>query len=156
MRVAWFMGALGGVRQQMELSVSNAALADHPVREGAHITARAAQHGDLQALVPVEMDMQSRNREVVVIVLLVGQPAREIARLVVIDIGESREAGRSRISLQFGAGRLAQDVPDRFRTAAITFRRAQGIDECQKLGIDCDRDPFHLVSCSRRILSVAG
>lgn len=57
MRVARFMGMIGGTGQEMKLPVADAALADDPVRKGAHVSGRAAQHGDLQAFVPVEMDV---------------------------------------------------------------------------------------------------
>ena len=83
-------GALG--RNDVQLAVAHAALADRVVGQLLHRLGRAAQHRDLQAGVVVEMDVQGRDLEIVVAVLRLGEPPAEIARLVVVDIGQGGDA----------------------------------------------------------------
>ncbi len=85
-------------------------------------TARAAprRHGDLEATVVVEMDVQGRYLEIVVAMLRPGEPPAEIASLMVVDIGEGGDAlAVGRLLLLLACLRLAQDVAQRLRSAGI-------------------------------------
>ena len=83
-------GALGG--NQMQLAVAHAALAHRVVGQCPHRLGRAAQHRDLEAGIVVEMDVQGRHLQVVVPVLRLVEPPAEVARLVVVDIGQGGDA----------------------------------------------------------------
>ena len=79
-------------RDEMELAVTHAALARGLVRERLQLGGRAAQDGDLQTGVVVEMDMRRGHLQVVMSMLRLGEPLAERARLVIVDIGEGRDA----------------------------------------------------------------
>lgn len=134
----------GRVGQDLKMTVPDAALADDAVGKGADFTTRSTQHRDLQAFMSIEMDMEGGDREVVMVMLPIGQPAREIPRLVIEDISQRRKAGSGGVGGGLRPGGMAQNVTDRLGTAAIAFRCAERIDECEKFCIDGDRDPFHL------------
>ena len=98
----------------MQLAVANAALAHGVVRQRLDRLDRPAQHRDLEAGLVVEMNMQCRHLEIVVAVLRLGEPPAEIARLVVVDIGQGGDAEavalvRRRRLQPLARLRLAQD-----------------------------------------------
>lgn len=77
------------------------------------------------------------------VVLLVGQAPRQVAGLMVVDIGQRRNAGRLGRSRGLCLCCLADHVADRLGAAAVALRRAQPIHESEKIGVDRDRDAFH-------------
>src|SRR5207237_1738923 len=83
-------GALG--RDDVQFAVAHAALAHSVVRQRLNRLDRPAQHRDLKAGMMVEMDVQGRHLEIVVTMLRLGEPPPEVARLVVVDIGQGGDA----------------------------------------------------------------
>src|SRR5262245_45528635 len=75
-------------RNEMELAVAHAALARGLVRKRPQLGGRAAQDGDLQAGVVVEMDMHGGHLQVVMTMLRFGEPLAKRTRLVIVDIGQ--------------------------------------------------------------------
>ena len=65
-----------------DVAVAHVALGDHAIGERLHILAEALQHGDLHAIVLVEMHMHRRLREIVVLVEARGEALGQFARLV--------------------------------------------------------------------------
>ena len=106
-------GALGG--DQVELAMADAALAHRVVGQRPHRLGRAAQHRDFQAGIVVEMDVQRRHLQIVVLVLRLIEPPAEVARFVVVDIGQGGDAEavalvRDCLVKLLACRRVAQDV----------------------------------------------
>jgi hypothetical protein len=59
----------------MQVSEADAALGDHAVGKGLYLVDLAFQHGDLKAIMSVDMDMKRRNRKIMVVVLRRRQSA---------------------------------------------------------------------------------
>ena len=72
-------------RNEVQLAVPHPTLAHGLIGEGAHAANLAAQYGDFQAAFVVEMHVQGRDLEVVVLVLAFGQAPAEIAALAAHD-----------------------------------------------------------------------
>lgn len=128
-------------RDHMKLAVSDAALAHRVVGQAPDGLHRALQHGNLQAGRMVEMDMQGGDLHVVMGVLRAGEPPAEIARLVVVDIGQGRDAGA--VLLAFGVfvealPRLqpAQEVAQSFGAAGIAVLLHVPIQRRGKIVVD--------------------
>jgi hypothetical protein len=60
-------------RNKMELAVTHAALVCGLVRERSQLGGRAAQDGNLQAGIVVEMDMHRRHLQIVMVMLRFGE-----------------------------------------------------------------------------------
>ena len=111
-------------RQIDDLAVAHAAFGDDMVGELLHFSAGPLQDRHLHATFVVEMNMQRRLREVVVIVKIAREPLRQFALVMVVDVDQSREAvlssGRPhRVLLQAGS----REIADRFRAIGVTARR---------------------------------
>jgi len=73
-----------------------------------------------------------------------GQAAGEIALLVLVDVGQGREAWRAFVVLRtLPADRLSDHVAQRLKAVPIAAPRAQPFQRREKLVIDADRDPSH-------------
>ena len=89
----------------------------------------------------IEMDMQRRDLQIMMLVLGLGQPSTQIACLVVVNIGERSDA--ETIALPHGVRlqlrarlRLAQDVAQSLRTAGIAMRLHVPIEGLQEIIVD--------------------
>ena len=86
-------GLLAGFgRNHHHAAVFDAALGNDVIGEMLHLGAGAAQGGNLHAVVVVEVDMQRRQREIMVAMVVLDQPARQIARGMVIDLDQGCDA----------------------------------------------------------------
>ncbi len=111
------MRGSGDIRwDQVNLGMAHAALAGKTVGEMAHRAERAAQDGNLEAASMIEVDVQAGNDEVVVVVLGVGQPLRELAGGMVINVAErpdARGVGRSGPLLAQSSRTMSRNASDR-------------------------------------------
>jgi hypothetical protein len=109
-----------------------------------HLAAAALERGDLHARIVVEMNMQRRQRQIVVAVKILHQPFRQIPRGVVVDIDQRRDAlarwcGILGSLLQPGAGEIADDLG----AVLVTARFRRRIDLGEQIVFDGDGDPLH-------------
>jgi len=88
---------------EAHLAVGDAPLGDNRLREFADLFSFAAKHGDLKAARMVEMDVHRRDLVVVMLVIRIGQPLRQLASVVVEDIGERRDAIAGKALIDAGA-----------------------------------------------------
>ena len=79
-----------GGRHKMELAVAHAALADSIVGQGPHRLDRTAQHRHLQAGIVVEMHVECRNLQIMMLVLRLGEPLAQAPCLMSVDVAERR------------------------------------------------------------------
>ena len=78
---------LGG--HEMEVPVAHPGLGDGHFGQAANIGRGTLENGDLQAVLVVEMDVQGRQHQIVVGVLSLGEPARQLALVMVVNVGET-------------------------------------------------------------------
>ena len=79
-------------RDHHHTTVAHATLGDDVVGEMPDVAAGALQRRHLHAAVVVEMDMQRRQRQIVVAVEILHQPLGEFARGVIVDIDQGGDA----------------------------------------------------------------
>src|SRR5262245_12393127 len=92
--------ALGGMRMHMampvmrldrhhdDMAVTYAALGDDMIGERLHLGAAPLQHRDLETAVMIDVDVQCRLREIMMLVIVAGQPLRQFARGMIVDIAQ--------------------------------------------------------------------
>ena len=89
------------------------------------------------------MEMQRREVEDVVVVVGVGEPARQVAPVVVVDVAENAEAGSRALAGRLAAGGFADQIAYRCRAigvaAACDKLVEQGILQKQVALKECDR-----------------
>ena len=100
---------MGSGRQVDDLAVSHAAFGDDVVGELLHLSAGSLQHRHLHATFVVEVNMQRRLREIMMIVKIAGEPLWQFALVMVVDVNQSGKtvlsSGRPHgMLLQAGAG----------------------------------------------------
>src|SRR5512132_2404653 len=86
--------SLAEVSDQAKITEAHPPFRTDAIRKLADVLGMPAQHHHFQARLAVEMEMQRREIEDVVIVMSRGEPAREIALLMVEDIAQYAETVR--------------------------------------------------------------
>lgn len=109
-----------------------------------HLIHRSLEDTDLEAVFRVEMHMQACDRQVVVVVEGVGQPAREIARGMIVDIAQHADAGliALRIAGCFLQSR-SHEIADCLRPVLISTRRNKRIELLHQVIVKGDRHTLH-------------
>src|SRR5258705_6762254 len=131
-------------RHHHQAAMAHTALGDHVIGQMAHMLRLTAQHGHLHAAAMVEMHMHGRMGEFVMVVEDMGQALRKIARFMVVDIDQRRDAVavllRSfRRLTHAGAGKVA----DRFRAVLISAPRNHRIELGNELVVQRDGGALH-------------
>ena len=111
------------------------------------LPACAPQRRHLHATVIVEMDVQRRQRQIVVAVEILHQPFRQVARGVIVDIDQRCDAVAGwrrvlRTLLQPGAGEIADDLG----AVLIAARFRRRVDLGEQVVFDRDGDPLIPIS----------
>jgi hypothetical protein len=75
-----------------DLPVSHAAFGNDVVGERPHVIAASLQDRHLHALFVIQMNMERRLREIMMIVEVARQPFRQFALMVVVDIDQGGDA----------------------------------------------------------------
>ena len=75
-----------------DVAVAHAALRDDVIGERLYIGAPAPEHRNFETAVMVEMNVEGRLREAVMLMEVPGQALGQLARRVVIDIAQRRNA----------------------------------------------------------------
>ena len=131
-------------RHQHDAAVAHAALGDHVLGEVLHGAGLALEHGHLHAAVMVEVDMQRRQRQLVVIVEGLGQPLGQFARGVIVDVdhgGDAVALGVERFGGLADAG--AGEVADRLRAVLVAAGGDDAIELGHQLVVDGDGHALH-------------
>jgi len=81
-----------GHRHKMEVAVTHAAPGDELVGKFLHTPQRPAQHAGLQAMIVVEMDMQGGHREIVMVMLRIGELPGKIPLVMIVNVGQDADA----------------------------------------------------------------
>ncbi|MGB5279193.1 MAG: hypothetical protein WBO73_14835 [Gammaproteobacteria bacterium] len=106
--------------QHIEVAMPDAGLCDSGFGECLNPLDRSTQHNAFHAIVMIQVDVQGRDVEVVVCVMARCQTAREIALVMVEDVGQISQAVATRLLCKFFlVHALAYQVPDRFGTVLV-------------------------------------
>lgn len=135
-------------RDDHELAVAHAALADDMAGEMLDLGLLALEQRDFEAADRVHMDVQRRDGHVSVAVVVVGELLRELARLVVVDIDQRRDAGAGAVVLP---GLLQQAGPDevthRFRAVLMAACLHIAVERAHQLVVYGHRHALHRRLC---------
>ena len=136
-------------RDKTHLSVLDVALGDHRLGKFPDRGGAAAQDGDFEAIVVVEMNMHRRDLKIVMIVMCVRQSLRQFARVVIEDVGQGCDALSLRVVidprlLETEAGKVAQ----RLGSILVAVIVHEGGKFGGELVGHADGDPLHVLSLS--------
>ena len=132
-------------RNNVQIAVPHAALGDNAVRKNTNIIGRPTQDHRLQAGVVIQMNVQSRQADVMVVVLALGQPSRQFAFIVIEDVGQAADAigggsGFQPFAFQF----FPDDVANSLGPVQIAFSGHELVKLGEQFVVERDGDSFHL------------
>jgi hypothetical protein len=131
-------------RHEHDVAVAHASLGDDVVGKCFHFGTASLEHGHFQTTVVVEMNMERCLREIVVIVKVLGQALRQLARGMVIDVAQGRDAFAALRDLQVGLLQTAAgQVADRLRAVGVTARRNEGVEFGDEIVVNGDGQALH-------------
>jgi hypothetical protein len=116
---------------QVELAVAHPALGDQGIGKAAHGGGRSAQDHAFEAVLVIQVGMQGGHRQVVLTVLQGREAFRQVAFVVVIDVGQAGHAMAGLAALparlfemrpQHVAHRLGAVLVATFGDQAVEFR----------------------------------
>lgn len=92
--------------------MTHPALGNDAVGKVLHVRATPFQHCDFHAALEIEMHVQRRLRDVAMVMKISCEPLRQVARFVIVNIDQSRQAefgspNLHRCLLKPGAGEVA-------------------------------------------------
>ena len=134
--------------------MAHPALGDDMVGERLHVGAASFQHRHLQAAIVVDVHMKRRLREAVVVVKILGQPLRQFARRMVVDITQGRDAVAAALDLRAQCSETAaQEIADRLGTIGIAMLCNEFIDFGDEVVVNggCQALHSHSPSASRPV-----
>ena len=136
------LGVAGG--QIDNLPMTHAAFGHDVVGKFLHVNTASFEDRHLHAALLVQMNVQRRLREVMVIVKVAGQPFRQLALLVIVNIDERgkarvRPGDLRRALLQAGSHQIAYG----FRAIGIAVRRHVTLQLRRQIVVDCYGDTLH-------------
>jgi hypothetical protein len=107
-----------------DVAVPHAALGDDVIGERLHLRALALQHRHLEAALVVEVHVERRLRQVVMVVEFLRQALGKVARMMVVDIDQRGDAMTGPGDLDRGLLEArARQIADRLRAVLIAARR---------------------------------
>jgi len=139
-------------RHHHDLAVANAALGDDMIGERLHLAAPSFEHRDLKTGIVVDVNVQRRLREVMMFVIVVGQPLRQFTGGMVVDVAQRRDA----VSVARGSasGMLqpaAQEIAKRLGAAGLAVLRDEVVYLAEEVVIDGDGQALHVGPRSSRV-----
>jgi len=128
----------------MKISVADSALGHDQVGERLDLRDAASKDGYFEAIIVVEVNVQGRDGQFVMIVLLGGEPLRQLARLMLVDVGQRTDARLLRLDPRRlrGLG-FAHEVPDGLGPAGIAPLPTQSVEGGEEIVVDGDGDALH-------------
>ena len=78
--------------QDNELPVPDTTLRDHVIREVPYLAKATSSNGHFHAVRLVEINMQRRNRQMVIVVKRIRQPLRQLPPAMIINVDQRHEA----------------------------------------------------------------
>ncbi len=128
----------------MQIAVTHAPLGNDGIGEIANIIRWPAQNHGLQTGIVVQMDVKGRQAEIMMIMLALGQPTRQLALVVIENIRQTADAmgggaAFQPLALQFFANNVAESLGP----VQITVSGHELVELNQKVVIQRYGDSFH-------------
>ena len=129
---------------QVQLTMAHTPLGDQGVREVPHRIDASLEDDGLQALVMVEMGVRRRHREIVMRVLQAGESLAELALVMVVDVGERRDAVPAGVAMQPTRLQMtAKEVPDGLAATRVAALRDQVVEGLREIAVERDGESVH-------------
>jgi hypothetical protein len=131
-------------RNHDDTAVPHATLGNHLVGAFLNVRCPPLENRDLHAAVVVEMDVQRRLRQIVMMMHRADQAFCEVASRMVVDVddGGNTMLAAQRVLrglLDSGSGQ----IPDGLRSVLISTRLDDAVEIGHEVVVDCDRDALH-------------
>lgn len=134
-------------RDEVQAAVAHARLGGQARGQLAHRRHRALQHGALEAVLVIEMHVHRRDHQVVVRVLALGEALGEIARVVVVHIGQARDALAARgVLLRVAIEVAADQVTHGLAAVLVAALRDEPVELPGEVVVERNGDALHGVS----------
>jgi hypothetical protein len=128
-----------------EPSVTHAALGDDLPSKVPDILHCASQHCYLHAAIVIKVDVHRRNRQIMVLVRGPGQPLRQFAVTMIVDVDECCHAClcvvRPLLNLR---NSRSGEIANRLRSVLVARRSNHVIERRDELVVNRDGDPLHI------------
>jgi len=129
---------------QIELTMTHTTFGDDLLGELPHGFRRALEGGGLEALLVVEVHMHGSDREIVVFMLQARQALRQLSFMMVIDVGQTRNAETAAVvSLVASLQQIAQDVAHRLAARGVSALFDERIECRSQLLAERNREAIH-------------
>jgi len=129
---------------QVQLPVVDASFGDHRIGEPTDLARLAPQDHALDAVLVIEVSVHRGHRQVVMLVLQPRETLGQIPLMVVVDVGQIRDAVRARVTFLAQPIEVsAQDVAHRFGPVAVAALLDQPIELVREIVIERNGEAFH-------------
>lgn len=133
-----------GHGHQMQTAVAHPGLGHHRLGEGLHLGRRAAQDHHFDAVIVIQVGVGGGHRQRVVGVLHVGQPQRELALVVVVDVAQGGDARPVRLGLGAGLAHVgAQQIAEGFGAVGVAALGDEGLEGIGQIIVQGNGEAFH-------------
>ena len=119
----------------------NALRADQQIGQSLNVFRLPADDQHLQACVVIEVGMCGCDHQVMVFVLQVGQLVRQESRVVIVDKCDAADHEGTRIFDDCTDEAITYQVPQSFRTIAVTTLLDEAVEAGQEVRIDSNSRP---------------
>ena len=146
-----------GHRHQVEIAVPHATPGDELVGKFPNSTEGAAQHAGFQAVIVIQMNMQSSHRKIVMVVLRIGQLPGQVALVMIVDIGENADTVAIGIFIRpLACEEPPQQVTNGLRSTAITQPLPVTLESVGKFPVQGYGESLgHIVASGAKLLHYA-
>jgi hypothetical protein len=132
-------------RYKGDLTMGDAAFGDHRLGKVAYQRGLAAEHGNFETAVVIEMNMQSGDLQLVMRVMRPGQPFGQFSRMVIEHIGKGGHAFPGHAIPYAGPLETqTREIADGLRPVLIPIVGHEGGKFSSKLVGHADRYPFRI------------
>lgn len=133
-------------RHKVEPAVTDTGTCDDGIRELAHPSHQAPQYYCLHAVLVIEMHVETGNDKIVVVMLRAGQPAGQLALVVVVNIGEGADTvAIRRILKALRLDFLPDQIAHRLRPVVIAVLGKKAIKLLSQGFVQGDTNALHVV-----------
>jgi hypothetical protein len=141
------MGGAGLNRQYHDMTMAHAALGNHVIGECLDLGASSPQDGHLKTGIVVDVHVKRCLGEIVVIVEILGQPFRQFARGVIVDVTQRRDTLAITDRVIAGMFEAApHQIAKRFRAIGIAALFDEFVHLGNEVVVDRNRQALHFAS----------
>jgi hypothetical protein len=138
------MSGAGLNRQNHDMAVPHAALGNDMPGECFYFRTSSPEYGDLKTGIVIDVHVKRRLCEIVVVVEILGQPFRQFAGGMIVDVTQRRDTLAIADRVVTGVFETApHKIAERFRTIGVAALRDEFIHLGNEVVVDRDRQALH-------------